>query len=154
MRIRIILFTLMRIRILLLVIVVRIWDHWSTRQTLHASIVSVPVPSLLHFWASKAPYFLLKCGSGSTSHSPADLDPASKQCVHAKSDPQRWWKIPNLSVSGYRPVCYFKTCIKISVYSFEMRESYSKKSIKPCWSEICQICQGKKIREIHIGQSQ
>jgi len=46
-----------------------------------------------------------------------------------------------------RPVCYFKTCIKISVYSFEMRESYSKKSIKPCWSEIWQICQGKKSRK-------
>ncbi len=31
-----------------------------------------------------------------------------------------------------------------------MRESYSKKSIKPYWSEICQICRGKKIREIHL----
>jgi hypothetical protein len=31
----------------------------------------------------------------------------------------------------FRPVFYLKTRIKISVYSFEMRELYSKKSIKP-----------------------
>jgi hypothetical protein len=35
-----------------------------------------------------------------------------------------------------------------------MRELYSKKSIKLYWSEICQNCRGKKIREIHLGQSQ
>jgi hypothetical protein len=31
---------------------------------------------------------------------------------------------------------------------------FSKKSIKLYWSEICQNCRGKKIREIHLGQSQ
>jgi len=56
-------------------------------------------------------------------------------------------------VTVYRPVCNFQMRIKIAFYSYELCEPCSKKSIKPYWSEICQICQGKKIWEIHIAQS-
>jgi hypothetical protein len=56
MRIRIRLFTLMRIRIQLLAKVMQIYDHWSTtlRGSLlsrHASIVSVHGPPYSSFWS-------------------------------------------------------------------------------------------------------
>jgi hypothetical protein len=59
MRIRIIPFTLIWIRILLLIDMIRISDHWSRDSflILHASIASVHGPPWLYFLASTAPEF-------------------------------------------------------------------------------------------------
>ncbi len=48
--------------------------------------VSIVPPGSLHFWASAAPEFFHRCGSGSCPHSDADLDQASQMgCPKSRS---------------------------------------------------------------------